>query len=343
MRFPWANALLLFLLVFQLVTGVLGLVNGSAALSWTLRLHDIGGYAIVALLAFKSLIILDVFNRVRRLSMARLAFAALLVLLLFVLATGVIWPFLGYTAVAGLSLMTIHVLLVFAIAALLLWHVLARRFVFKHPQTLERRTWLRLAGLGLAGLFFSQTAEAAFAVLKLPGARRRFTGSFEQSSYTGKLPVVSWLFDFPPPIDRDRWTLTIDGEVDRPIRLTSEEVERLAVASTRETLDCTGGWYSTQDWTGVPLGRLLEMAGVRETAQSVTVQAVSGYARRFSLEEASGCLLANKLGGEPLTHGHGAPMRLVAPGQRGFNWVKWITRIHVNDTSAALQTPVPLQ
>jgi DMSO/TMAO reductase YedYZ molybdopterin-dependent catalytic subunit len=38
-------------------------------------------------------------------------------------------------------------------------------------------------------------------------------------------------------------------------------------------------------------------------------------------------LIAVRVGDEPLSHGHGAPARLVAPGERGFVWVKWLTLI----------------
>ena len=35
-------------------------------------------------------------------------------------------------------------------------------------------------------------------------------------------------------------------------------------------------------------------------------------------------MLATRVGGELLWHGHGAPLRLVAPGRRGYDWVKWV-------------------
>ncbi len=44
-------------------------------------------------------------------------------------------------------------------------------------------------------------------------------------------------------------------------------------------------------------------------------------------------LLATRVGGEPLSHGHGAPVRLVAPGRRGFQWVKWVTRLELRSDS----------
>ncbi|MEM7797744.1 MAG: molybdopterin-dependent oxidoreductase, partial [Chloroflexota bacterium] len=46
---------------------------------------------------------------------------------------------------------------------------------------------------------------------------------------------------------------------------------------------------------------------------------------------------------EPLRHGHGAPLRLAAEGERGVEWVKWITHIEVNRTGAWLQPPLPLR
>ena len=89
---------------------------------------------------------------------------------------------------------------------------------------------------------------------------------------------------------------------------------------------------------------LLDMAGIGDGARSVTFTSVTGYYRRASLEEAENYILATHVGDEPLTHGHGAPLRLVAAGRRGFEWVKWIDRVTVNDTPkwlpAAVASPV---
>ena len=42
------------------------------------------------------------------------------------------------------------------------------------------------------------------------------------------------------------------------------------------TLDCTGGWYTEQEWQGVSVGDLLAQAGILDTADSLTVRAVAG-------------------------------------------------------------------
>jgi DMSO/TMAO reductase YedYZ molybdopterin-dependent catalytic subunit len=223
------------------------------------------------------------------------------------------------------------------------WHILARRFVFRIPAARNRRAFLRLGGISLGGLILWRIDRPIQAVLEWPGTARRFTGSYETGSFTGIFPQVSWLFDFPQPIDREGWRLAIEGAVAQPLTFTYAELASMATTSLEATLDCTGGWYTHQEWRGIPLAGLIDRAGLQPTARSVTVEAVSGYRRRVSLEEIHACLLATHVAGQPLNHGHGAPLRLVVPGQRGFAWVKWVTRIQVNETSAYWQSPLPLQ
>jgi DMSO/TMAO reductase YedYZ molybdopterin-dependent catalytic subunit len=106
----------------------------------------------------------------------------------------------------------------------------------------------------------------------------------------------------------------------------------------RATLDCTGGWYAEQVWRGARLDRLLD--GV--DGGSIVVRSMTGYFRRFPRSDAAGLLVATHVGDAPLSAGHGAPARLVAPGRRGFWWVKWIAAIDVDDEPWWWQPPFPL-
>lgn len=342
MRYTWANTILFILLISQIMTGFWGLMSGLEAFSWVLWSHGIGGYAIVFILFWKGAIIMATIKR-RRFTLSTLGFSVLAIVVLTILLTGLLWTHTGPIAMGRFSLMTIHANLTILFALLFLWHVLARRFIFRVPKARDRRAFLRLGGTILAGLATWQVADRVKAAAGWPGAIRRFTGSYETGSLTGRFPMVSWLFDFPDPVDMNDWHLKISGAVKEPVTLSYDDLTALAVDRLTETLDCTGGWYSTQVWHGVNLGRLLELAGLTEQAESLTIEAVSGYRRRFPLSEARQYLLALQVAEHPLPHGHGAPLRLVAPGRRGFDWVKWVVRIRVNETSHLWQPPIPLR
>ena len=83
-------------------------------------------------------------------------------------------------------------------------------------------------------------------------------------------------------------------------------------------------------------------AGLTAAGESVSVESVTGYGRRFSLGDARRLVLATDCAGRSLSHGHGFPLRLVVPDQRGYDWVKWVMRVRVVDSSHLLQPPLPL-
>jgi len=141
------------------------------------------------------------------------------------------------------------------------------------------------------------------------------------------------------PLPARAYRLAVGGEVGRPLSLSADALDR--GDEIVATLDCTGGFASTQRWRGVRIGRLLDDAGVAPAGAHVRVVSVTGYRWSFALADARDLLLATHVSGEPLTHGHGAPCRLVVPGHRGFQWVKWVTRVEVTadaDLGAAAST-----
>jgi DMSO/TMAO reductase YedYZ molybdopterin-dependent catalytic subunit len=77
-------------------------------------------------------------------------------------------------------------------------------------------------------------------------------------------------------------------------------------------------------------------------ARSLLVRSHTGYWVRLPIGDVDHLLLATGAGGRPLSPGHGYPLRLVAPGRRGFWWVKWVDRIEVGAEPAWWQPPFPL-
>jgi DMSO/TMAO reductase YedYZ molybdopterin-dependent catalytic subunit len=327
------NLALLGLLVASLITGGLAFAIGTAPGRWVVAAHGVVGLAIVALAPWKSVIVR------RGLARARPGTAASLVFLLFVVVALVAGVLHGSGLVRDLgpiTMMQLHVGAALVSIPLLAWHLAARR-VRAHHTDVARRQLLRSGAL-LAGAGVSYAAlEGLLRVTDATGAARRFTGSYETGSHMpDAMPVTQWLNDRVRVIDNGTWRLEVTTASQRRA-WGLEELEGFDDRA-RALLDCTGGWWAQQEWEGVLLHRVLGNASGR----SISVTSVTGYQRRLPLRDAHTLLLATRMGGAPLSAGHGAPVRLVAPGRRGFWWVKWVVEITVDDVPWWLQPPFPL-
>ena len=341
MRYPWANSLLFLFLGLELLTGFLGLISGSEDRSIYLQLHRIGGYGIVAVLVWKTVNV-ALSLKWRRSGPVRTASLVLTGLLVATLVLGFVWSWVGPYSWWLFSGVSWHIYVGVALVPLLVWHWRYMRQPARKGFSVERREFLRVAGLAFAGFVAWQASEGLVRAADFSGKSRRFTGSYEAGSFTGNdFPRVSWLNDDPDRIDVETWTVAVRGSAARPVVLTHGDLTEDDLVTA--TLDCTGGWHSTQEWSGASLAGVLDSAAPTESARSVVVRSVTGYSRRFSLSDARGFLLATAVGGEPLSHGHGAPVRLVAPGRRGFEWVKWVVEIEISDAPGWWQLPLPAE
>jgi DMSO/TMAO reductase YedYZ molybdopterin-dependent catalytic subunit len=311
------NVALFGLLTLAFATGWVAFELSGQPARATLIIHSAAGVAIVLLVPWKSVVARRGLGRPRPLRWASLALA---VGVLASLAFGALHSF-GHPDVGDLSAMAYHVGAAVCVLPFALWHVLARPAKVRMAD-LSRRNFLKGAAL-LGG--------AALGVAALPGARRAPTGSF-----SADYPIATqWMFDGTPQVAIDGWGLQMAGR-----SWTYDELQAFGDRVTA-VLDCTGGWYSEQVWEGVWLQRLLPpvLSGVA----SVNVRSVTGYSRRFDIRDAPRLLLATRLDGSPLDSGHGFPLRLVVPGQRGFAWVKWVDSIQAEDVPWWWQAPFPLQ
>jgi len=328
------NQALLVVLLLAFGTGVATVAIGSPDGAWVAIGHGICGMAVALLIPWKS--------RVVRGGLRRARVGRWLSLLLAVLALVTLIAGLGYAtglvrSIAGKPGLWVHIAVALALVPLVVWHVWARR-IRPRRADLSRRALLQagLLAAGAAGLYAA--AAGAVSVLGLPGARRRFTGSYETGSFRPEaMPTTSWLLDAVPTVDPDRWRLTVmDGQGRRELTLAQLTASDTQV---RATLDCTSGWYSRQDWTGVPLGTLLHRG---PGTQSVYVHSVTGYWVRLPIHDLHRLILATQVGSAPLSADHGFPARLVVPGRRGYWWVKWVDRIEVQATPSWWQPPFPI-
>ncbi len=343
MRFPWANIALLIILIIQVVSGYLGFTNGTETKRWLLWIHGLGAYAITFLLIWKATIVVDSYRRQSKWNWSRLSFAVMALLLLITLMLGLSWTVLGPVYLFGFSFVTLHIFLSVALIGLVIWHFLRYRWILRIPSATNRRGFINQIMVSFAGLIGWSIARHIKQAFDLPGSRRRFTGSYEIGSFTGAFPNVSWIADDPAPIRAADWRLTVVGSMGAIVTFNYKELLDLSTDRISATIDCTGGWYSTQQWLGIRVGHLLEDIVIEDYVRSLTFESITGYSRRFRVDECQDFLLATHVNQLPLTHGHGFPLRLVAPNQRGFNWVKWILKVYLNQSPKWWQSPLPLQ
>ena len=155
----------------------------------------------------------------------------------------------------------------------------------------------------------------------------------------GQRPIkrlLRWGTDHPgitrsnPKIDLKTYTLEVSGEVEKPVRLTWDEVLKLPKVQSVSDFHCVEGWSVLNcKWEGIPFSKIIELITPRETARFVTFECADGYTTSLSLTELSGedVLLAYGLDDRPLEEGIGFPLRLVVPDKYGYKSALWVTKI----------------
>jgi Oxidoreductase molybdopterin binding domain len=335
------NLALLVVLPIAFATGWLAFGTGTV---WPARVVTIGhavfGIAVLALVPWKQLIVRRGLARPGGSGgvFVKASSLALAVLVLLSLVAGFAHSYVGPRTYFGVTAMQVHVGAAIAAAPLFLTHL------FTRPQhvrltDLSRRNALRLGALLGVGAVLFAAAEGLAIVARLPGRLRRATGSYETGTDDpDAMPLTSWLFDEIPDIDPAGYLVTLrSGAGSRSVGYPELDA---GTDQVRAILDCTGGWYAAQTWRGVRLDRLL---GQIPAGHVIVVTSTTGYSRRFPAAEASRLWLATSMAGAALEPGHGAPARLVAPGRRGFWWVKWVASIETVAGADWWQSPFPLQ
>jgi DMSO/TMAO reductase YedYZ molybdopterin-dependent catalytic subunit len=316
----WGLALLVAALF---ASGLVGYFSGEPRDAWAIAVHDAAGFVLAVFVAVK-------LRRVWRRLREHLPASGLLatVLVGFALVTGWLWATGVSAHLGGYSVLVWHTALGAALFLGVAVHLAMRAKRPRLRDIANRRQFLQTAAIGAGAVVLWQAQRPVAALFGFRGAKRRFTGSYETGSLSGEFPATSWVADSPRELG-DSYRLKVSGRVGNPLELTAAELD--GDRELEATIDCTGGWYSRQRWRGIALAELLDRAQPHAGASHVRVVSHTGYRWGFSIADARKLLLATHVAGEPLTHDHGAPVRLVVPGARGFQWVKWVVRIELHD------------
>jgi len=155
----------------------------------------------------------------------------------------------------------------------------------------------------------------------------------------GQMPIkrlMRWGTDHPaitsriPKIDLKTWTLNIEGEVEKTLKLAWDEITKLPSTDSVSDFHCVEGWSVIDcKWEGIQFRTILNLVKPKESAKFVTFECADGYTTSLTLKELSNdnVLLAYKLNGEQLEEGYGFPLRLVVPDKYAYKSALWLTRI----------------
>ncbi len=154
---------------------------------------------------------------------------------------------------------------------------------------------------------------------------------------TKRFPVLH--YGPVPAFDPETWTFIVWGEVEKPLRLTWQELDALPKTRVKIDVHCVTTWSKLDtEWEGISLKTLEDAGLVKLTpkAKYVIQHAAFGFTVNLQLEvfRAENFLMATSFNGQPLTPEHGAPLRGVCgaiPGRKDLKDVylwkgaKWLT------------------
>lgn len=148
------------------------------------------------------------------------------------------------------------------------------------------------------------------------------------------LEALESVGDKESPYTISNWQLRVGGAVAHPQDLDYEQILAMPAIERDVLLICPGIFAFHGRWKGASLEQIIDRAAPLPNATALIVH---GYSRsgqrkeRFTLETLvhENIFLAYHVNGRPLAAKHGFPLRVVAPGHWGEQWMKFVNRIEV--------------
>ena len=243
------------------------------------------------------------------------------------------------------------------------WHISENNATDEHHY-LNRRQWLKMAGIAGAGLATSpvlSSAVLAAPIAGFPAERndayqldRAITDEAEATTYTNFYEFGSNknIWRKAAALQTDPWKVTIDGLCNNPMEIDASDLIK-KIGPMEERLyrhRCVEAWAMAVPWTGVPLAKLVTLADPKPDAKYLVMEtfldpAVAPgqkqpwypwpYIEGLRLDEAMNELafIGTGLYGRAMPNQNGAPIRLVTPWKYGFKSIKSITRFSFSQTA----------
>lgn len=214
-------------------------------------------------------------------------------------------------------------------------------------MTIDRRKFVTLTGSALSAFLAACDSRGPKSAQKILSYAERKNESLERALFRhtamdetiagGKLAgnaLPSYFVSKTVPVwdeaQRGPWSLEIGGMVNKPLKLTLQNLLDMPRSHQRVNHYCVEGWTAIEQWTGVRLRDLAKLVGVHDGVNYVDFESFDdGYHESWDLESAMHhqTVVAYGLDGRMLGPAHGAPARVYSPTKLGYKNTKYLTRI----------------
>ena len=209
----------------------------------------------------------------------------------------------------------------------------------------NRRSFIKSVGLGASSLAMS---AIPFASKSLANERDELTSYKDITTYNNYYEFGTSKSDpyrNSQAFKTTPWEISIEGEVEKPIKLSMEEISEMFVSEERiYRLRCVEGWSMVIPWLGFPLSKILKKAQPTSKGKFVKFTSILDpeqmigqrfpildwpYKEGLRIDEAMHDLtiIVTGLYGKKLPNQNGSPLRLMVPWKYGFKSSKAIVNI----------------
>lgn len=153
---------------------------------------------------------------------------------------------------------------------------------------------------------------------RLPPGQRLTTG----------FPVLD--LGIQPMLPPSRWSLTLNGLVERPTVLTWDQFNALPQIEDVSDFHCVTTWSKYDcHWSGVAFTTLYELVQPKPEARYVYFTSFDGYSTNLPLDQCldDDVLVATGFEGKPVPREHGGPARVIVPKIYAWKGAKFVKGI----------------
>jgi DMSO/TMAO reductase YedYZ molybdopterin-dependent catalytic subunit len=194
-----------------------------------------------------------------------------------------------------------------------------------------RRVFLGLVAAGAAAVAAGAPLSRALSHVQ------RALAAHDPTGLSALIPGGGWRYYTVtsgfPHIAPSAYRLRVTGLVANPLTLALDDLAARPHRTIVRDFQCVTGWRVPKvHWGGVPLAALLREAGVGDGATAVQFLSFDGvYTESLTLSQAmrSDVLVAQTMGGAPISREHGGPVRMLVAPMYGYKSCKWLAEIRL--------------